>query len=239
MNTGTTPAILKIPNPLECTIVRRINRFVIEIKRERKLNRAHTNNTGRLEQLLVPGKIAFCLPNEKPGKTDYRLFAIMEDSQGTLVDTQLQMRAFERAMEMRIIPWLDGYHVVRRNALLGTSLIDYLLKNGGENAYLEVKSAVLKDGNYAAYPDCPSARGRRHVAELTDYVKQGGQAILLFIAALPGVTAFRPYRAGDHEMCELLAKAKQAGVQMRAIHMVYTPADNSIRLLNADLPAEI
>jgi sugar fermentation stimulation protein A len=42
------------------------------------------------------------------------------------------------------------------------------------------------------YLDCPSDRGRKHIKELSDYVKVGGEGILLLIAVLPHVKAFKP-----------------------------------------------
>ncbi|MDP3879458.1 MAG: DNA/RNA nuclease SfsA, partial [Dehalococcoidales bacterium] len=142
---------------------------------------------------------------------------------------------FEKALEMRLIPWLDDCRSFRRNARLGDSVIDYLLEGDGEQVYLEVKSAVLRQGHYAMYPDCPSARGRRHIRELTQHVSEGGRAIILFIAALPGVTAFKPNQSGDPELCDLLAEARKAGVELRSIGMYYHPEDSYLYLSSPDL----
>ena len=68
--------LLDISNPIECVIIRRVNRFVIEVEVEGASYRASTNNTGRLEQFVIPGKKAFCIRHQKPGRTDFRLFAI-------------------------------------------------------------------------------------------------------------------------------------------------------------------
>jgi len=80
---------------------------------------------------------------------------------GALIDNQLQMKAFEKSLEANLIPWLLGCHILKRNAKLGASRIDYLLDCNGKKVYLEVKSAVLREGDYAMYPDCPSDRGRK------------------------------------------------------------------------------
>jgi len=230
---------LSISNVIECTIVQRINRFVVEVEIKGASYRASMNNTGRLEQFLIAGKGAFCIRHQKPGKTDFRLFAIEDGEQAAIIDTRLQMQAFEKALEMQIIPWLEGFRMVSRDARLGTSRIDYLLQSDGERIYLEVKSAVLRDGNYAMYPDCPTARGRRHIYELTDYVRAGGRAIVLFIAALPEVNALKPYRDGDAELCDLLIKANEVGVEVRSMCMTYFHDDTSIRLCDLDLSVNL
>lgn len=227
--------VLGIENSIGCSVVERLNRFVVEVQLRADCRKAYINNTGRLHQFLVKGREGFCVQNDKPGKTDYRLFAIKEGNLAAIIDTQLQMKALERSLEMRLIPWLEGYRVSKRNARLGESVIDYLLECSGKPVYLEVKSAVLREGHYAMYPDCSSARGRRHIRELTSHVDGGGRATILFIAALPEVKAFKPCRSADPELCELLVEAHQAGVEIRSIGMFYQPEDSFIYLFHPDL----
>ena len=225
--------------PFECTIVHRLNRFVVEIQVAGSLHRACLNNTGRLKEYLFNGSIGFCTKNSRPLKTAYRLFAIREGDLGAIIDTQLQMKTFEKALAMGLIPWLDGCIILRRNVRLGNSVIDYLLAYGEKQIYLEVKSAVMREGRYAMYPDCPSVRGRRHIRELIDRRATGGAAAILFIAGLPNVEAFKPNRAGDPELCDFLIEAQNTGVDIRAIAIVYNPRDSSIYLYRHDLPVEL
>ncbi|HDM36171.1 MAG TPA: hypothetical protein ENG09_02800 [Candidatus Syntrophoarchaeum butanivorans] len=46
--------LMEIPDPVECQVVSRVNRFVVEVKMNRKLQKAHINNTGRLEGGMIP-----------------------------------------------------------------------------------------------------------------------------------------------------------------------------------------
>lgn len=228
-----------IGKPVECVVLDRINKFAVGVLIDGKPRRAYINNTGRLLKYLVRGRKGFCIWAAKPSKTDCRLFSIKEDGLAAIIDTQLQMKAFERALEMDLIPWMRGSKILKRNARLGRSLIDYLLECGGERIYLEVKSAVLKEGEYATYPDCPSARGRRHIRELTDHIKEGGRATILFIAALPEVKAFRPNRSSDPELHGLLMKAHSAGVSLKSIGLYYSSKGSSVYLSNPDLEVKI
>jgi sugar fermentation stimulation protein A len=125
--------------------------------------------------------------------------------------------------------------VKKRNARLGASLIDYLLTNGEDYIYLEVKSAALKSGSYAMYPDCPSLRGRRHIHDLMEYYNRGGRAVILFIAAVPDVIGFMPNREGDKTIFELLLDAYKSGMEIRAINIYYDPSDSYIYLKDPDL----
>jgi sugar fermentation stimulation protein A len=114
-----------------------------------------------------------------------------------------------------------------------------LLECNGEEVYLEVKSAVQREGQHAMYPDCPSARGRKHIKELTNHLTEGGEAIILFIAALPEVKAFKPNKLADPELYEKLVAAQQTGVKIKSIGMFYNPESSFVSLLNPDLRADI
>jgi len=228
--------LLTVDDLLECRIVERVNRFVVSVDIDGLRYRAHVNNTGRLEGFLEPGLVGYCLRREDGGRTSHRLVAIADGGSAALIDTALQMRAFETAVRRNFIPWLDGAVIMRRNARLRASLLDYLLARDGRDVYLEVKSAVLRNGDYAMYPDCPTARGLRHVKELARYVRGGGKAVLLFVAALPRVKAFRPNIAADVALYRELIKAKETGVELRAVRMALDAAANGIIIDEFDLP---
>ncbi len=228
--------LLNVGKTLSCTIIRRVNRFVVEVVAERRTGRAYITNTGRLEEYLREGRKGFCLPGGK--KTDYRLFAIEEMGKGVLIDTGMQMKAFERAV--KFIPWLHTCKLVKRNVRVGRSLVDYLFCCKDGPFYLEVKSAVLRGNSYyAMYPDCPTERGRKHIKELMRLAISGTKAGIVFIAALPNIKKFKPYSKGDPEISRLLGNALKIGVTVRAIGMYYEPQDGSIMLYSSDLPVEI
>jgi sugar fermentation stimulation protein A len=110
------------------------------------------------------------------------------------------------------------------------------MKCRNKAGYLEVKSAVLRDGPFAAYPDCPTTRGQRHVQELAEYSKKGGMAIIVFMAALPGISAFKPYKKGDPLLNEYLLDAHKQGVRIKAIGLFFNPSDKHVHLFDPDLP---
>lgn len=236
---GEITVVCRIERPDECRIIERVNKFVVTVERNGRKYRAYLNNTGRLADFLVSGRKAFCLPMHGQRKTDLRLFAIADRALGAIIDTRLQMELFERAAERGLIPWLLGFQIEKRNVKLGTARIDYLLRGRSGEVLLEVKSAVLREGEYALYPDCPSARGRKHLQELTEYVSAGGEAVVLFIAALPDVQAFKPNRAADPKLSTDLQGAQTAGVEMRAIGLYYNPDDRGVYLYNPDLPIRL
>ena len=138
-------------------------------------------------------------------KTAYRLFSIQADANfSTIIDTNIQMRAFEKALEIGVIPWLENCKCIKRNIRLGKSVIDYLVKCNKREIYLEVKSAIMKKGIFAMYPDAPSNRGRRHIVALKDALDNGKDAMIVFISSLQNVEAFTPNKEIDQKLYELL-----------------------------------
>jgi sugar fermentation stimulation protein A len=227
--------LFKIPGARSCQILERVNRFVVKIEAGGKIHKAHINNTGRLQEFLVSGRKGFCFRTPGTAKTSFRLFAVEEQGWGALFDTQIQMKAFETAFQKNLIPWLKHGVLLKRNARLGESLLDFLFECRGKPVYLEVKSAVLRDGKFAAYPDCPSLRGRRHVRDLTGWAQGGGAAFVLFMAALPRVEAFKPNRKADAELAGLLDRAEKSGVGIKAMGLYFRPDDRFLYLYDPEL----
>ncbi len=217
--------LLKL-NVVPCKFVERLNRFVALVEVNGEIRKALLTNTGRLEEFLIPGRKAFCTP-KSGGKTDFVLIAFEDlEGKGAIVDTRTQAKAFERAVELGLVPWLRNCSIKRKEVRVGNSRLDYLFECPGGELYGEMKSAVLRGGEkgeYAMYPDCPTSRGRRHVRELIELTKTGKDSIIFFIGAMPGVEKFRPYEKGDSELAKLLREAKKVGVRIEGLSISLLP----------------
>ncbi|MDK2854344.1 MAG: sugar fermentation stimulation protein [Thermococcaceae archaeon] len=229
--------LLKLPI-IECTFIRRLNRFVGIVEVNGEFKKALITNTGRLKEFMVEGKRAFCIPKQG-GKTEFVLIGFLEkNGRGAIIDTRTQARAFERAVELGLIRWLKGCRIKKREVRIGNSRLDYLLEYKGEEIWAEMKSAVLREGDYAMYPDCPSVRGQKHIKELIRLRENGKRAMIIFIGALPGVKRFKPYIKGDPKIAELLKEAKKKGVEIRGISISLLP-NGEVILENEDLVVEV
>jgi sugar fermentation stimulation protein A len=140
------------------------------------------------------------------------------------------MLAFERALQLGLIPWARGLSIERRSPRFGSSVFDYLLSNSG-GAVVEVKSAALRIGRCASYPDCPSERAKRQLSDLATLPQR--RKIIVFIAAVPGVRAFRLNWSADPELCAVIERIARRGVELRSIHVVYS--EPRVLLLDPDL----
>lgn len=229
--------ILKISSVIPCKTIKRVSRFVIKVKVKNKIILASLNNTGRLEEFLAKNKIGYLLPLKNTKKTKYRLSFVEEDkNSAVIIDTNLQMKCFEIVLEKKLISWLKGAKILKRNYRLVDSLIDYLIRFKNKKYYLEIKSAVMKENNFAMYPDCPSLRGQKHIKELINHPKN---SIILFIAGMKNIKAFKPNKNADEKIYELLKIAKNKGVKIKAIQFYLDLKTKNIILKDDDLEVSL
>lgn len=230
--------LFRLGDLVECRVVSRVNRFVVAVNVRGEHDLAHLTNTGRLLDYLVPGRRGLCAPIGGP-RLRYRLVAVEDAGGYAIVDTITQSRVFEHLLSRGLLTWLSpGCGVYRRNFRLGGEVIDYILRCPEGLRLAELKSAVLRiGGSYASYPDCPTARGRRQIRTLAD-LAQGYRPLVVFIASLPNVSSFRPNRAGDPEIPEVLEYALERGVELRAVSF-YLAGDGWVVLASTDLPVEL
>jgi sugar fermentation stimulation protein A len=174
-------------------------------------------NSGRLEELLEPGKRVFLRAVAAPGrKTGFDLMLV--DVEGTLVsaDARLPNILVEEALrEGRLSPFED-YDVIRREVEYGKSRLDFALQRQGQRCFIEVKSVTLVREGLALFPDAPTVRGRRHVQELRRAVCQGERAAIVFVIQREDARAFAPNDRADPAFARALCCAVRAGVEVYA-----------------------
>lgn len=226
--------VYSVEKVFRARFIERVNRFVGKVCLDSGLEYAHITNTGRLEELLTRDRDVL-LKRINGGKLRYRVIGVSEYGGYALIDTITQMKVFEALIDQGLIPVFKGCSVSRYSPRVGRSQLDYIIDCGGRGVFIEVKSAVLRLGKAASYPDCPSIRGRRHIRELMKLASSGYEAHIVFIAGLPNVECFKPYRDGDPEIDRLLREALSSGVGVNALS-VYMDSEGNIYLDNPDLP---
>lgn len=206
---------------VEAHFVERPNRFLVRARLAAgPIVEAHLADPGRLLELLLPGTRLLLRPvdPEAPRRTRWTAVLVRtpDDAGWVSLDTGLPNRLVGAALEAGALPELEGWRLVRREAHVGRSRIDFLLERSpGRLLALEVKSVTLvEDDGVARFPDAVTARGARHVAELRRFVEEGGDAAILFLLQRDDASRIEAASAIDPAFAEALRRAAASGVRV-------------------------
>lgn len=224
---GRRPLSLVLPfaGPLrEARFVERPNRFIVHARLlggRRAV--AHLADPGRLRELLVPGRRIWLRHVPSPTRKTEWSAALVEspDASGLIsLDSTLPNRLIGQALEQGALEELRAWRLERGEHTVGHSRFDFLLRRqrggrGPRHMLLEVKSVTLVEDRTGLFPDAVTARGARHVRELTDLQSSGAWATaVLFVLQRPDADRIMPDAAIDPDFTRALAEARRAGVRL-------------------------
>ena len=112
---------------------------------------------------------------------------------------------------------MEDVTLIQREKKYGNSRFDLYVETKEKKWFVEVKGVTLNMDGIAMFPDAPTERGKKHVEELVQCLKEGYGGAILFVIQMKGVTAFKPFEKRQPEFAEALRKADQAGVQIYAV----------------------
>jgi sugar fermentation stimulation protein A len=132
------------------------------------------------------------------------------------VDARLPNPLLVEALEEeRLVPFQD-HASFAREVPLGESRVDFRLQMPSGITWIEAKSVTLVEDGLALFPDAPTARGIRHVRELTGAVRQGDRAAIAFVVQRPDARRLAPHDRADPAFGEALRAAAESGVDLFA-----------------------
>lgn len=217
---------------IEGRLIRRYKRFLADVALiggERVT--AHCANPGSMTTCMEEGGRVWLSksPNLKR-KLPYTWELAEVDGALVCVNTARANELVAEALTAGVITELAGYPAITREVRYGAgSRIDFLLRDGAQACYVEVKSATLHGGGHtAAFPDSVTARGSKHLRELSDMVAAGHRAVLLFVCNRTGVNAIRPADEIDPAYGYYLRKARAVGVEILAYKTQMSPRGMAI-----------
>jgi sugar fermentation stimulation protein A len=197
--------------------VRRDNRFRVTVEVGGKPVAAHLPNSGRLTELLTPGRPCWLEPISSPRrKTDFDLKLVEYADVLISVDARLPNALVAEALEEERLAPFQGYAGFEREVSLGKSRMDFRLHMSDGPLWIETKSVTLVEHGLALFPDAPTARGTRHVMELMDAVRGGNSAAVAFVVQRPDARCFAPNDTADPAFGKALRKATDTGVHVYA-----------------------
>ncbi len=210
---------IRFPRPLvPGRFIRRLNRFAALVNTQGREERVHVRNSGRLHELLRPGRRVLLDPAATSGRrTRFTLALVRLPSGYVSADAHLPNTLVAEGLRSRSIPGLVGHRVLRREPPLGSGRADFLLARGGRQCLLEVKSVTLVQDGVALFPDAPTVRGRTHLEHLIAGRRCGLAAAVLFVIQRADVRAFAPNQEADPKFSAALRLAVRAGIRVQAL----------------------
>lgn len=201
------------PSLIKARFVTRINRFVAGVKLNGEEHLAHLPTTGRLRELLANGAEVWLRPTPGIARLTQYSLELVRSTEGELVciNSQLPNRLVELWFEQKRFAAFEGYMQIEREPRLGDGRSDLRLVGSEGDCLVEIKSVTLVVGGEARFPDAPTARGTRHLHELTAARLDGRRAAVFFVIQRNDARSFAPNVATDPEFACALRKAQAVG----------------------------
>ena len=209
---------MKFPTPLlQGHLIRRYKRFLSDIELDSgERVTAHVANPGAMTGLAEPGMEVWLSRSDNPKRKlafSWELVRVGRHLVG--VNASLPNRLVEEALGLGTVKELAEYGSLRREVRHGrNSRIDFLLREKDlPDCWLEVKNVHLKRGTLAEFPDSVTARGTKHLLELSDAVANGSRAVMLYVVQRMDCKTFSIAQDIDPVYGAALTEAKRKGVE--------------------------
>lgn len=209
---------MKFPHPLvPARLLRRYKRFLADVElADGRAVTVHCPNPGSMLGLDMPGSEVWLSPAASPGRKLPYSWELIRVGDGLVgINTAHPNALAEEAIRQNHIRELTSYERLRREVNYGVnSRIDLLCeRTGGPACYVEVKNVHLKRSDAAEFPDCVTARGAKHLRELTAMVEAGNRAVMLYIVQRADCRRFSIAADIDPGYSAALRQAMRAGVE--------------------------
>ncbi|MCB1498307.1 MAG: DNA/RNA nuclease SfsA [Bauldia sp.] len=222
---------MRFPGPLiEARLIRRYKRFLADVELANgSIVTVHCANPGSMLGLAEPGmRILLSRSNNSARKLPLSWELVEADGGLVGINTAIPNRVVEEALRERGIAPLAAYGEVRREVAYGkASRIDFLLREAGlPAAYVEVKNVHFsRTPGLAEFPDSVTARGARHLDELSAMVAAGHRAVMLYLVQRTDAEALGICGDLDPTYAAAFRGARDAGVEMLAYRCRITPEE--------------
>jgi sugar fermentation stimulation protein A len=206
-------------------LVRRYKRFLADVMFESgEMTTVHVANPGAMTGLNRPYSRVWLSDSQNPMRTLRYSWELVETDLGSGpelvgVNTVLPNLLVAEALEAGSIPELRNYPSIRREVKYGVgSRADFVLEDGKRpTCYLEIKNVhLMRKPQLAEFPDSVTARGAKHLEDLSLMAAGGARAVLLFVVQIPSADRFTVARDIDPAYAAGFDRARQKGVEMLA-----------------------
>ena len=208
---------MKYENIIKARFISRPNRFIAEVEIDENIEIAHVKNTGRCKELLTEGATVYVQKSDNPArKTKYDLITVVKNGMLINMDSQAPNKVFgEWVSQGNFAADVD---LIKPECKYGNSRFDFYIEAGGRKIFAEIKGVTLEEEGIVMFPDAPTERGVKHIKELCECVKNGYEGYIFFIIQMEQCKYFTPNKATQPEFAEALKKARECGVNIKAMN---------------------
>ena len=223
---------MNFPTPLlRGTLIQRYKRFLADVRLDDGTTvTASCPNTGSMMGLKTPGQTVWLSTSDSPTRKYKHIWELVEHDLGkgpalVGVNTSHPNKIVAEAIAGGKLKTLKGFKTLEREKKYGkNSRIDILLSDPHKGtAYVEVKNVHMsRRAGRAEFPDSVTERGAKHLAELSDMVRDGHRAAMIYLIQRDDVTALSLARDVDARYGVAFDLAAKAGVEMLALRCKLT-----------------
>jgi sugar fermentation stimulation protein A len=214
---------MRFPAPLiPATLLRRYKRFLADVVLpDGAETTVHVANPGAMTGLAAPGARVWLSKSDNPKRKLAYSWELAEVDLGAGlelvgVNTAHPNPLVGAAIAAGTITELAGYETLRREVKYGrNSRVDFLLADSGKPpCYVEVKNVTLmRARGLAEFPDAVTARGAKHLDELSAMRAQGARAMMVFLVQIGSAEGVALARDIDSAYGAAFDRARKAGVE--------------------------
>ena len=168
------------------TLIRRYKRFLADVElTDGTVVTAHCANTGSMSQVSEPGSAVMLSEAENPArKTRFDWQMIRVNGLWAGINTSVPNILLREGFDSGCIPLFKGYDIFKSEVKYGNqgSRADAVLTGSAGTMFVEAKNVTLMENGRALFPDAVTARGRKHLEELSAMVGEGHRASMFFLS---------------------------------------------------------
>jgi sugar fermentation stimulation protein A len=226
---------MRFPTPLiPATLLRRYKRFLADVTLANGgETTVHVANPGAMTGLAAPGTKVWLSKSDNPKRKLPLSWELAEVDLGSGlelvgVNTAHPNPLVGAAIADGTITELAGYGSLRREVKYGrNSRVDFLLEDDSwPPCYVEVKNVhLMRSKRLAEFPDAVTARGAKHLDELSGMVAQGCRAVMVFLVQIGSADRVALARDIDKNYGIAFDRARKAGVEAIAYRCVISETE--------------
>ena len=218
-------------------LVQRYKRFLADVVLDTgEAVTATCPNTGSMMGLVAPGSRVWLSTSDSLTRKYKHTWEIVEADLGkgphlVGINTNHPNKLVAEAIGSGLVKGLKDYPTLRREVKYGrNSRIDILLECAKKgNCYVEVKNVhMMRRAGFAEFPDSITERGAKHLVEMSDMVREGHRAVMVYLIQRPDAKSLSLAADVDPKYVEAFKLAASAGVEALALRCRVSPEEIAV-----------